>query len=211
MSGEVGPGEVEPGRGEPGEVAPGEAASGGGAGHPDDRPVHEQVELTPPHEVASAALARARAAARAKGLRPGSPGRRRPPGDAGVAEGSGPGPSRRDPALLGDTAADLADQWGWTREISVGGVIGRWAEVVGPQVAERCRPETFDDGVLVVRADSTAWAVQVRRLVPQLLARLAEEIGEGVVREVQVLGPAGPGWGRGALRVPGRGPRDTYG
>jgi len=176
---------------------------------PDDVPVRERVELTPEHEVASAALARARAAARAKGLRPGSPGRRTTHGSGGT--GSGAGPSARDPALIGDAAAALVQQWGWQHELSVGGVIGRWAEVVGPQVAEHCRPETFEDGVLVVRADSTAWAVQVRRLAPRLLARLVEEVGEGVVTEVRVLGPAGPGWGRGALRIPGRGPRDTYG
>jgi predicted nucleic acid-binding Zn ribbon protein len=32
-----------------------------------------------------------------------------------------------------------------------------------------------------------------------------------VVREIHVLGPAGPGFKRGPRSVPGRGPRDTWG
>jgi len=72
-------------------------------------------------------------------------------------------------------------------------------------------PETFEDGVLVVRADSTAWATNLTLLVPQLLGRLEQEVGVDVVRRVQVLGPAGPRWVKGPRTVPGRGPRDTYG
>jgi predicted nucleic acid-binding Zn ribbon protein len=100
---------------------------------------------------------------------------------------------------------------GWTEEVSVGGVVGRWREVVGSELADHCTPETFEAGVLVVRTDSTSWATQVRLLVPQLLARLAKDVGPNVVREVKVLGPVGPGWRRGSRSVPGRGPRDTYG
>lgn len=190
--------------------------SGGADAQPDppaldERPVGARVELTPAHEVSAAALNRARSAARAKGLRPGSPGRRSRGWAEQAPDTSGPGPSRRDPALLGDTVSSLVDQWGWRAEISVGGVIGRWPEVVGEQIAEHCQPETFEDGVLVVRTDSTAWATQVRMLVPRLLGRLAEDLGPDVVREVKVLGPAGPGWTKGPRRVPGRGPRDTYG
>ena len=36
-------------------------------------------------------------------------------------------------------------------------------------------------------------------------------LGDDVVKQVQVRGPAAPSWRRGARRVSGRGPRDTYG
>jgi predicted nucleic acid-binding Zn ribbon protein len=104
----------------------------------------------------------------------------------------------------------LADR-GWSRSLSVAGVIGRWRAVVGDQLADHCQPETFEEGALVVRADSTAWAMQVRLLIPQLSRRLDEEIGEGLVESITVLGPGGPTWKRGPRSVPGRGPRDTYG
>jgi predicted nucleic acid-binding Zn ribbon protein len=162
---------------------------------------------------ARAALSRARAAALGRGLRPGAPGRgsarrRTAPGEP---PGSQPYTPGRDPRpLAGDVERLVADR-GWTRSLSVAGVVGRWRDVVGDQVADHCRPETFEEGALVVRADSTAWAQQVRLLVPQLERRLAEEVGEGVVESITVLGPAGPTWVKGPRAVPGRGPRDTYG
>jgi predicted nucleic acid-binding Zn ribbon protein len=105
----------------------------------------------------------------------------------------------------------IVGERGWSQSLAVAGVVGRWREVVGDHVADHCRPETFEEGALVVRADSTAWAQQVRLLVPQLQRRLADEVGEGVVESITVLGPAGPTWVKGPRSVPGRGPRDTYG
>ncbi|MEU2198604.1 DciA family protein [Isoptericola sp. NPDC019482] len=174
----------------------------------DPRPVKDRTELTPPSAVAREALNRAKAAARAKGLRPGSPARRSPLAEPRL---SGQGPGARDPQLLSEVVGRLMRDKGWSADVSVGGVIGRWREVVGDQVADHCQPETFEQKVLVVRADSTAWATQVRLLVPTLLRRLEEEIGEGVVEQVTVLGPAGPGFRRGRRSVRGPGPRDTYG
>ena len=68
------------------------------------------------------------------------------------------------------------------------------------------------DGKLVVRTDSTAWATQLRLLVPTVLRRLNEDLGEGTVTVLEVLGPHGPSWKKGRLSSrDGRGPRDTYG
>jgi predicted nucleic acid-binding Zn ribbon protein len=172
------------------------------------RPVGERVELTPPAEVARAALNRAKAAAAARGIRPGQEPRRRTPLEP--PRGS-PGKDGRDPRLVSDTLAALVRDRGWTQDLSVGGVVGRWRDVVGDQVADHCEPEGFDGGVLTVRTDSTSWATNLKLLVPQLLRRLADDVGEGVVTEVRVLGPAGPGFKRGPRSVPGRGPRDTWG
>jgi predicted nucleic acid-binding Zn ribbon protein len=173
----------------------------------------ERVPGEDPDAAARAALARARSAALGRGLRPGTrarpPGGRRRPADD--ATGSQPYTTGRDPRPVGADLERLVGERGWARSLSVAGVVGRWRDVVGDQVADHCRPETFDEGALVVRADSTAWAHQVRLLVPQLERRLADEVGEGVVESITVLGPAGPTWVKGPRSVPGRGPRDTYG
>lgn len=65
---------------------------------------------------------------------------------------------------------------------------------------------------MLVVADSTAWATQLRLLASSLVRRLNEELGDGTVVRVKVRGPQnGPKPG-GGLRVTGsRGPRDTYG
>jgi len=113
---------------------------------------------------------------------------------------------------VGGSIGRLVHERGWSEPVAVGGVMGRWAQVVGREVAEHCTPERFEAGVLCVRADSTAWATQVRLLAPVVLRRLGEDLGEGVVERIVVKGPAAPTWHRGPRTVSdGRGPRDTYG
>lgn len=90
-------------------------------------------------------------------------------------------------------------------------VIARWEQIVGEDVAAHVQTERFSEGVLTVRADSTAWATQVKLLAPNLVRRLNEEIEHGSVTRVVVFGPHGPSWKKGPRTVKGRGPRDTYG
>ncbi len=143
-----------------------------------------------------------------------SPGRRRgPPGPVGqIGPDSVRGRLRRDdPQPLTSAIDGLLNQQGWQQRAAMGSVFGRWAEIVGPDLAAHTRPDSFADGELAITADSTAWATQVRLLAAVLVKRLNGELGDGSVRRVKVRGPAPPRQ-HGAWRVPGgRGPRDTYG
>jgi predicted nucleic acid-binding Zn ribbon protein len=104
----------------------------------------------------------------------------------------------------------LGDQ-GWRMAAAVGSVFGRWDQLVGPDVAAHTRPERFNDGELVVIADSSAWATQMRLLTSAVLRRLNEELGHGTVTRVVVRGPAPPRR-MGPLRVRGtREHNDDYG
>ncbi len=169
-------------------------------------------------DAARTALNRARTAAGERGAtrgRAGDPGPggqpgRRPRPPPGLSTGARP--DGRDPQALGGSLGRLVSERGWQRPVAVGGVLGRWPQVVGPELSEHCAPERFEDGSLTVRADSTAWATQVRLLSPLLLQRLAEELGKDVVRRLVVRGPSAPSWRSGPRVVSdGRGPRDTYG
>lgn len=174
-------------------------------------------------DVAREALAAARADARSKGLHlrksASAPTRGSEQGQRnrlrGSARGeelrSGPGPDDRDPQGLARAVDRLTTERGWGVELAVGSVLGRWDEFVGADVAAHAQPEGFTDGVLVVRTDSTAWATQLRLLAPTLRTRLDAELGAGVVRRINVLGPTAPSWHKGAFHIKGRGPRDTYG
>jgi len=163
------------------------------------------------------ALVRARAAARRRGTpaaRRAMSGRQparpnaRPNAEVQL---SGAGASDRDPQLIGSLVDGVAAAHGWEVDLAVGSLAGRWPELVGPDVAAHCRPERFDNGELVLVAESTAWATQLRLLAPTLIGRIAAVLGPDLVRRVVVHGPAAPNWRRGGWRVAGRGPRDTYG
>jgi len=65
---------------------------------------------------------------------------------------------------------------------------------------------------VTVRADSTAWASQLRLMTPQLLAKLNAALGDGTIKKIVIKGPDAPSWKHGPRSVSdGRGPRDTYG
>ncbi|NLI17362.1 MAG: DUF721 domain-containing protein [Actinomycetales bacterium] len=125
--------------------------------------------------------------------------------------GSGARPSARDPQRVGDVADALLEDRGWREQVEVANVVGRWRAIVGDAVADHTTVERFEEGTLVVRASSTAWATQVKLLLGQLRQRIAAEVGPDLVTEIVILGPAGPTWKHGLRSVRGRGPRDTYG
>jgi predicted nucleic acid-binding Zn ribbon protein len=146
--------------------------------------------------------------------RPGTPAA--PGGRPGRRAGARPGfavqPQRDDPQPLAAAIGRMLDAEGWTLAAATGSVFGRWAQIVGADLAAHTTPETLTDGELTVAADSTAWATQVRLLAAQLVRRLNQELGDGTVRRVKVHGPASGTRKPGEWRVRGsRGPRDTYG
>ncbi|XVV03861.1 DciA family protein [Actinosynnema sp. CA-248983] len=162
-------------------------------------------------DLARAALDAARASAKERGARVRKGGR----GGAGARRRrrswSGPGPDDRDPQPLGRLASRIAADRGWTERLAAGQVFARWGKLVGEDVAEHAQPIAFSDGELTVKADSTAWATQLRLLQRELLKKIAAGVGNGVVLRLKVHGPTAPSWRYGPLHVPGRGPRDTYG
>ncbi|UYQ63292.1 DUF721 domain-containing protein [Streptomyces peucetius] len=122
----------------------------------------------------------------------------------------------RDPLPLGAAINRLITERGWETPAAVGGVMGRWPQIVGEDLANHCVPLRYDEApderLLTVQCDSTAWATQLRLLAPRLVARLNEDLGHGTVRAIKVLGPGGPQRRFGPLRAPGStGPGDTYG
>jgi predicted nucleic acid-binding Zn ribbon protein len=119
---------------------------------------------------------------------------------------------RDDPQALGTAIESLLDNEGWGLAAATGSVFGRWAQIVGPELADHTQPESLRDGELTVQADSTAWATQLRLLAAQLVRRLNAELGQGTVQHVKVRGPVTAVRKPGEWRVRGgRGPRDTYG
>lgn len=121
-------------------------------------------------------------------------------------------PDDRDPQLLSAAMERLVDSKGWSTEINVHTLLGRWPLLVGVTNAAHSHPESYSDGVLTVRADSSAWASSLRTMAPQLVAILNDKLGDGTVSLVKVIGPDAPSWKKGRLSVrDGRGPRDTYG
>ncbi|MCL3778543.1 DUF721 domain-containing protein [Actinomyces sp. 186855] len=139
-----------------------------------------------------------------------------------------PGPTRFDPRPGGRELSESFTERGWAGKLAMAQLAVSWPRIVGERVAEHTRVVAFEVGRLDVQATSTAWAQQLRLLMPSIQREVAEELarvtaagpGPGGRRrvevpavEVRVLGPTGPTWGHGRFGAArgGRGPRDTYG
>ncbi|MEV7724679.1 DUF721 domain-containing protein [Streptomyces sp. NPDC101733] len=158
-------------------------------------------------DLARQALAAAREQARARGNAATGKKGRQQPGLRSGARADG-----RDPMPLMAALDRLRTERGWEMPIAVAGVMERWGEIVGPDIAGHCVPERYEDRELLVRCDSSAWAAQLKLLAPQLVARLNADLGQGTVRLIKVQGPGGGPKRYGAWRSPGsKGPGDTYG
>nr|WP_311152854.1 DUF721 domain-containing protein [uncultured Actinomyces sp.] len=146
-----------------------------------------------------------------------SPGTQKDPTDRGPGLPPGrdrPGPTRFDPRTGKGDLRRYAETHGWAGHLAVASVSVRWERIVGPQIAGHAAIESFEPGRLTLRASSSAWAQQLRLLLPTIERRVVEALGSnGGAVEIRVLGPAGPLWrhGRFGGARGGRGPRDTYG
>ena len=169
-----------------------------------------------PFELARRTVNRSRAAARDRGLFPiSAKTQARDLRDrSGRAPGySGSRPDPRYPQGIERVLRRVLGNLGWNAGMNAGRVLEEWDEIVGERLATHCRPVSFEDGVLVVSASSSAWASQLRMLTPQLITTIEEHVGSHVVSELKVTGPAAAErtWKKGRRTVTWRGPRDTYG
>jgi predicted nucleic acid-binding Zn ribbon protein len=179
------------------------------ASDPRPEPAAKSVEGPSGVDLARVALRAAREQARARGAAAQQKKQARRGGLRSGARADG-----RDPLPLGAAISRLITERGWETPAAVGGVMGRWPQLVGPEVAQHCAPQRYDEDarVLTVQCDSTAWATQLRLLAPQLVARLNADLAQGTVKLIKVLGPGAPQRRFGPLRAPGsKGPGDTYG
>jgi predicted nucleic acid-binding Zn ribbon protein len=180
----------------------------------DDQPQSGTEHSAAGGDLARSALTDARKITRARPRRPTQGRRRRNTAAAAGPRGgySGAAPDENDPQRVGSVLAGYVEDRGWQLPLAQARVFADWAALVGEEVAAHSAPSGLHDGQLKVNAESTAWATQLRLLAATLLARLAAELGPGVVTKLIITGPVGPSWKHGGFSVRGaRGPRDTYG
>jgi predicted nucleic acid-binding Zn ribbon protein len=119
---------------------------------------------------------------------------------------------RDEPSRLADVLGEMTRDRGWDERIQAQRVFTDWAGIVGPEIAAHSHVDGFEDGIVSIVADSTAWAKELKLLASRIVHRLNDEIGHGTVLRIEVRGPQAPSWKKGQRTIrDARGPRDTYG
>lgn len=87
-----------------------------------------------------------------------------------------------DPVPLSRSLDSMMKSLRGTDRIQIGGVFGKWDQAVGDPIAAHVRPIKLDEGALLVEADTSTWATEVKFLADTIIARLHEEAGVNVER-----------------------------
>lgn len=90
-----------------------------------------------------------------------------------------------DPVPISRSLDSIMKSLRGTDRLQVGGLFGKWDVAVGDQIAAHVRPIKLDNGTLLVEADTSTWATQVKFLSDTIISRLREEAGV-VVERVEV-------------------------
>ena len=72
----------------------------------------------------------------------------------------------------------------WASGLCEADIIRHWPEIVGPKIAEHTEPIRLTKSRLEVRCDHDVWRTELQYLKPELLQKIATEIGDGVVKEI---------------------------
>jgi predicted nucleic acid-binding Zn ribbon protein len=119
---------------------------------------------------------------------------------------------RDEPGKLSEVLDELITTRDWKKGIAEGTLFSNWRKIVGDEVANHCEPITLLEGRLTIRAETTAWATQLRLIQDEILKTLQTNSEGVLVEELAVIGPSAPSWKRGLRSIRGaKGPRDTYG
>jgi hypothetical protein len=97
------------------------------------------------------------------------------------------------PRTLGSVLPQATDPIARRRGFQNGEILTRWAEIVGPEVAEKSSPDQLSyaqgkgiGGTLRVRVDS-AWALDLQHLEPVIIERINTFFGHAAVSHLKLI------------------------
>lgn len=90
-----------------------------------------------------------------------------------------------DPTPIGGTLRGLARAWGIADPDETAQLFVSWEQIVGPEVASKCRPSSLKGGVLKVSTESSAWAWELKYLSAEMVRRVNQSVGKPLVKEIK--------------------------
>lgn len=87
-------------------------------------------------------------------------------------------PRRSQPEELRRLVPRVLHELGLDAPAQVVRISERWEEVVGPEIARRCRPLALRGAILEAEVESSVWAQQLQLRKAEILEALRREFGD---------------------------------
>jgi predicted nucleic acid-binding Zn ribbon protein len=85
---------------------------------------------------------------------------------------------------IGDILPALLEKLGLARGVKEHEILARWAEIVGPKIAEVSSAERIRDGKLWVVVGHPAWRNELNFMKRELIEKINRELGEAIVKDI---------------------------
>lgn len=86
---------------------------------------------------------------------------------------------------LGDILDSMVTRMGIRRQLKKAGVIDAWCEIVGERISVETKAERVRGSTLFVNVSSPVWAQELEFLKPEILKKIREEVGRGVITDIR--------------------------
>jgi len=94
---------------------------------------------------------------------------------------------RRRPEAIASTLGSIIDRLDSQGHFGLVRLISAWPAVVGDQIARRTEVVDLKFHTAVVKVSGAMWIQELNLLKRQIMARIAERIGEDVVRDIRFV------------------------
>ncbi len=66
-------------------------------------------------------------------------------------------------------------------------IVQNWKNIMPSPISEICKPLTFEQEVLVVEANSEAWAKELQRFKNQIIKQLNQKFSQLQLKEIKII------------------------
>ena len=91
----------------------------------------------------------------------------------------------RAPQSIGKALAEALSHFKLDEKARNYEVITRWPEIVGEKIAQSTHAEKLERGILTVRVTNAAWKYELTMRSKEILRKIAEQCGDGIVKEIR--------------------------
>jgi hypothetical protein len=87
-------------------------------------------------------------------------------------------------ASLGSAVRQVVSSGALEQGLAARQAITLWPEIAGEKLANVCSADSLRDGILFVKTKSSSWANELTFYKPELLRKISERIGSGLVNDI---------------------------
>ncbi len=98
-------------------------------------------------------------------------------------------PEKDEPFVaVGDILANVMRRMGLEKRLLERRVIEDWPTLAGPDIARFAKAMRVQRGILYLKVESAAWSQELLFLKPQIIERVNERFGSGLVSDIRITG-----------------------